>query len=114
MEEFTAGLVDHRWGSEAPGRAWLGFDAGGRLYGSDGCNRLMGQWRVAGDQVVFGRVASTMMFCEGVDTWLAGAAAARLVRDGSGEWLEVSDAAGRVIGVLERGDRDRRGPALRT
>lgn len=98
MEELT----EHRWGSDAPGQPWLGFDAEGGLYGSDGCNRLVGQWVLTGDRLEFGRLVSTMMFCRDVDTWLLRAAAARWVRDPAEERLEVSDAAGDVIGVLER------------
>lgn len=108
MEELAGRmdeLTEHRWGSDAPGQPWLGFDAGGRLYGSDGCNRLMGQWTVAGtagDRLEFRRLVSTMMFCRDVDTWLLGAVAARWVRDPAGGRLEISNAAGDVIGVLER------------
>ena len=54
MEELT----DHRWGSDAPGQPWLGFDAEGGLYGSDGCNRLVGQWVLTGDRLEFGAHAS--------------------------------------------------------
>lgn len=98
MEELT----DSRWGSDAPGQPWLGFDAEGRLYGSDGCNRLTGQWTLTGDRLAFGRLVSTMMFCRDVDTWLRGAVTARWVRDPAGERLEVGNAAGEVIGELER------------
>ncbi|VXB16001.1 META domain-containing protein [Citricoccus sp. K5] len=102
MEELAAELIDHRWGSDAPGQPWLGFEAGGRLHGSDGCNRLMGEWTLTAQRADFGRLVSTMMFCEGVDTWLNGAVSARLLHDASGDRLEVLDAAGRVIGVLPR------------
>ncbi|MGM7670086.1 META domain-containing protein [Microbacterium sp. A93] len=98
MEELT----EHLWGSDVPGQPWLRFDAGGRLYGSDGCNRLMGQWTLTGDRIEFGRLVSTMMFCRDVDTWLFGAARARWVRGPAGGRLEVSNAAGEVIGALER------------
>ncbi|WP_313822230.1 META domain-containing protein [Citricoccus sp.] len=102
MEELAAELVDHRWGSDAPGQPWLGFEAGGRLHGSDGCNRLRGEWTVTAERIDFGRLVSTMMFCEGVDTWLNGAVAARLLQDSSGDRLEILDPAGRVIGALPR------------
>lgn len=98
MEELT----EHRWGSDAPGQPWLGFDTEGRLHGSDGCNRLMGQWTLVGDRLEFGRLVSTMMFCRDVDTWLLGAVGARWVRSPAGERLEISNAAGKVIGVLDR------------
>ncbi|XKH55883.1 META domain-containing protein [Citricoccus nitrophenolicus] len=102
MEELVAELIDHRWGSDAPGQPWLGFEAEGRLHGSDGCNRLMGEWTLTAERVDFGRLVSTMMFCKGVDTWLNGAVSARFVPDASGGRLEVLDAAGQVIGVLPR------------
>ncbi|NUL43683.1 META domain-containing protein [Cellulosimicrobium funkei] len=106
MEEFAAELVDHRWGSGAPGQPWLGFEADGRLHGSDGCNRLMGEWTLTEDRVDFSRLVSTMMYCEGVDTWLNGAVSARLVQDACGDRLEVLKAGGQVIGVLPRKEPD--------
>ncbi|MFC0248711.1 META domain-containing protein [Citricoccus parietis] len=106
MEELAAELIDHRWGSDAPGQPWLGFEAGGRLHGSDGCNRLMGEWTLTAERVDFSRLVSTMMFCKGVDTWLNGAVSALLLHDSSGDRLEVLDAAGRVIGALPRAAPD--------
>ncbi|MEW1981810.1 META domain-containing protein [Citricoccus sp. NPDC079358] len=102
MEELAAELIDHRWGSDAPGQPWLGFEAEGQLYGSDGCNRLRGEWTLTAERIDVGRLVSTMMFCEGVDTWLNGAVSARLLLDTSGERLEVFNPAGQVIGVLPR------------
>jgi heat shock protein HslJ len=42
----------------------LRFDAaGGRLSGSGGCNRITGTYRVDGDRLTFGPIASTRMAC---------------------------------------------------
>lgn len=98
MDETDADLIGHRWGAEAPGRPWLRFGADGRVSGSDGCNRLMGGWSLEGDVVSLRRMASTMMFCEGVDTWLSRAHSARHL----GDRLQVLDASGAPIGELSR------------
>jgi para-nitrobenzyl esterase len=46
----------------------LVFGAGGRLSGSDGCNRVTGSYTTSGGNgVSFGRVGSTQMACEGAD-----------------------------------------------
>jgi heat shock protein HslJ len=98
MEELTA----HRWGSDRPRQPWLEFAEDHRLSGTDGCNRLVGEWsRSEGGIVVFGPLVSTLMFCDGVDTWLRGATAARQL----GDRLEILDAAGAVMGELPRGPR---------
>lgn len=87
------------WGEpDERGRPSLLLAADGGLTGSDGCNRLMGSWTADGTTVTFSPLASTMMFCEGVDTWLLGAASAEL----TGDTLVVRDAAGAEIGTLER------------
>ena len=46
----------------------------------------------------FGQLASTMMFCEGVDTWLSQAATATR----QGATLTVLNDAGTPIGTLKR------------
>lgn len=71
----------------------------GRLTGSDGCNRLVGDYTAEGAEITFGMIASTMMFCEGVDTWLTGASSATL----SGDTMTISDESGAEIGTLSRG-----------
>jgi heat shock protein HslJ len=103
MEELTA----YRWGSDAPGRPWLDFTPDRRVVGSDGCNRLAGPWQPSAVGVALGPLVSTMMYCQGVDTWLAGARAARLL----GDRLQVLDADGAVIGELPR---DRPGDSPRS
>ena len=87
------------WGDttnpEAPS---LEFDPSGRVSGTDGCNRLMGFWSIEGTRVTLRDMASTMMFCHGIDTWLSGGAAA----DVDGGTLRVYDQAGTEIGSLAR------------
>lgn len=83
-----------------PSRPSLVLAEDGRLSGTDGCNRLTGSWTVDGTTLTFSALASTMMFCEGVDTWLLGAAAADLVA-GS---LVIRDSSGTVLGTLERSE----------
>lgn len=85
-----------QWGGEEPGQPSLVLWAGGRVSGSDGCNRLMGSWHAEGDGYLFSQMASTMMYCQGVDTWLSRLASAR---EADGQ-LIVCDAGGLEIGRL--------------
>lgn len=41
------------------------FDDKGKVYGDSGCNRFTGGYKVKGDRITIGPLASTMMFCEG-------------------------------------------------
>ena len=43
--------------------AHLQFQAGGRVSGSDGCNRLTGTVQRTGDRITFGQMAGTQMAC---------------------------------------------------
>ncbi len=70
----------------------------GALSGTDGCNRLMGTWSETDGVITFSEVASTKMFCDGVDTWLSGLATAEI----DGDTMTVLDDAGTTIGTLER------------
>lgn len=90
--------VEGTWGSSAKASPNLTFASDGTVTGTDGCNRLTGSWSVDGDVVRLARLASTMMYCEGVDTWLSGAAQVVV----SGTTLEVRDDTGTKIGTLER------------
>lgn len=91
------------WGSQDQGQPWLELAEDGKLTGSDGCNRLTGTWQSDGAQVQFGQLASTKMFCEGVDDWLAGAASATVA--GSGE-LAISGQDGKELGTLALSGKD--------
>ena len=68
------------------------------MYGTDGCNRLTGNWELDGATVKMPALASTMMYCEGVDDWLKGATSASI----SGATMTIEDAEGSIIGTLER------------
>ncbi|MDJ0316592.1 MULTISPECIES: META domain-containing protein [Arthrobacter] len=70
----------------------------GFLSGSDGCNRLTGQWLMVDGELTFPQMGSTMMACQGIDTWLSKAAGATL----DGDVLTVKDATGVTLGTLER------------
>jgi heat shock protein HslJ len=72
--------------------------ADGTLTGTDGCNRLTGAWSMDGTTVTFEHVATTRMFCEGVDTWLSELAAATI----ADETMTVLDESGAEIGTLPR------------
>lgn len=91
--------VSGTWGKpDVRGEPSLVLEDDGSLSGSDGCNRLFGDYTVDGDRVEFGVIGSTMMFCEGVDTWLSAASTARV----DGDRLVVSDESGAEIGTLDR------------
>ena len=49
----------------------LRFVAGGRVSGTDGCNRIQATYTVAGDRIAFGPMAATRMACPGTES-LAG------------------------------------------
>ena len=83
--------------SSAADAPFLTLAADGTVHGSDGCNILNGTWTLADDgEITFGPFASTLKFCEGVDTWLATAASARI----QGGVMTIQDAAGEVLGQL--------------
>ena len=75
----------------------------GSLTGTDGCNRLNGSWTIdEADHVQFEDVASTMMACEDVDTWLAGLSEATVADD----TMTVLGQDGAEIGTLDRTGAD--------
>lgn len=86
------------WGTKTQGEPWLEIAADGSLVGHDGCNHLGGSWTQNLDRITFGAMRSTMMFCEGVDTWLTAADHAVLI-DGK---LEVRNSLGNAVGTLSR------------
>lgn len=87
------------WGVDAQGEPQLVLAEDGSLSGTDGCNRLTGSWSQEGTTVDFGQVASTMMFCEGVDTWLIDLSTGTV----EGSTLHILDIDGVEIGTLARG-----------
>lgn len=86
------------WGVDAPGQPQLTLSEDGRVSGTDGCNRIMGSWQETGDSVELSELASTMMACEGVDTWLSGAQRLKV----EGDTLHVFSTDGHELGTLER------------
>lgn len=88
--------VAGNWGEQDG--PFLTFEEGGMLTGNDGCNQLSGSWSQDGDTIEFLDVATTLMACEGVDTWLNGLSTAEV----SGTALQVFDESGAEIGSLER------------
>jgi heat shock protein HslJ/quercetin dioxygenase-like cupin family protein len=54
----------------------LQFIAGGRVSGSDGCNRIRAPYKMAGATITFGEVIATRMACPGAESLTAKFAAA--------------------------------------
>ena len=95
------GDVSGTWGTpDATGTPGLQLNGDDSVSGTDGCNRLVGTWSMSGDTIEFGTFASTLMACEGVDTWLNGASTATV----DGPTMTVQNAGGSEIGTLERAD----------
>ena len=86
------------WGVDAPSEPNLEILEDGSFAGTDGCNRIFGGWEADGPDLTFSEVGSTMMACEGVDTWLSGLATATIIDD----VMHVEDTDGTEIGTLER------------
>ncbi|MEB0265810.1 META domain-containing protein [Cryobacterium sp. 10I5] len=87
------------WGDpDAPRMPSLELHEDRSLSGTDGCNRLVGTWKMSGDRIEFGPIASTLMACEGVDTWLGAATTATI----DGSTMTLTDQGGKEIGTLER------------
>lgn len=86
------------WGQASEGSPQLVLDAEGSLSGTDGCNTLMGSWSQEGDTVTFSGVATTLMECPDVDTWLSLMDSATV----DGDTLRVHDDTGADIGTLDR------------
>ena len=87
------------WGdTKAAGEPSLVLASDGKLSGTDGCNQLSGAWTDDDDTITFDNVASTMMACEDVDTWLSKLSTGTV----SGDTLTVYNARGKEIGTLER------------
>ncbi|WP_205649404.1 META domain-containing protein [Agromyces sp. LHK192] len=98
-DPITEADVAGVWGDAAdPGAPSLTLAADGTLSGTDGCNRLVGEWELDDGEIDFGDLASTKMACQEVDTWLSGADSATITED-----VMTVYANGRIeIGTLER------------
>lgn len=104
-------LVSHGSGSNQTPAApdvdtTIEFDSEGNLSGNVGCNGFGGEYKVDGNQIEFGPIMSTMMFCEGpvgeqemavLSVFLESAA---FVMDGN--VLTITSANGDSSIVLER------------
>lgn len=86
------------WGQADSGEPSLEFADDGSFSGTDGCNRLMGSYELAGMTIELGDVAMTRMACPDVEVWLVDPATATI----AGNSLEISDGAGTIIGTLDR------------
>ena len=85
-------------GTEEAGQPSLTIAADGSFNGTDGCNSMVGKGTFNGDTFEFGEFASTMMACEGIDTWLSAAGTATV----SGGKLAVAASDGTEIGTLAK------------
>lgn len=86
--------------------AHLQFQAGGRVSGSDGCNRITGSYELNGDRVTFGQMAGTQMAClnpSGTEQPFRAAlkSAARLAI--AGDRLDLFDAKGTRVASFAAG-----------
>lgn len=83
----------------SPQTPTLLLHADGSVSGSDGCNRLLGRYRIEGDSVEFSGLASTMMACASgmaeAEAFKAGLGTATHYRV-VGSLLELLDAAGDI------------------
>jgi heat shock protein HslJ len=78
----------------------LVLEAGGRVAGSDGCNRIVGSYQLAGDAITFGQLGGTQMAClDAGDTERAFREALSTARRWRiiGDLLELYDASGRRL-----------------
>jgi para-nitrobenzyl esterase len=83
----------------------LVFEAGGRLAGSDGCNRISGSYTLTGEAVTFSQVVATQMACPDtaeverrVHAVLKGTSHWKIV----GTRLQFFGATGKPLAVFER------------
>lgn len=84
--------------------AHLLFQAGGRVSGSDGCNRITGGYELKGDSIRFGQMAGTQMAC--VDTAGLEQAFRAALKSASrltiaGDRLELFDESGTRVAAFE-------------
>ncbi|GIU54681.1 META domain-containing protein [Arthrobacter sp. NicSoilC12] len=86
------------WGQAVKGQPNLTITDDGSFQGTDGCNRLTGKGSISGDSFDFGPIASTMMACSDIDTWLSQAHTAKV----DGTVLVVYGNSGSKIGTLAK------------
>ena len=84
------------WGLTQSGKPNVKIESDGTVSGTDGCNQLSGKGTIDGDTITFGKLATTLMACEGVDEWFSKAAKGRV----TGSSLTIFDDKGEKIGML--------------
>ena len=100
-DEISAGAAAGTWGDAADTtEPSLELAEDGALTGTDGCNRMTGEWIENGVDLTFENVAMTRMACADVDTWLSGLDTATI----DGSTMTVYDESGTEIGTLERSE----------
>ena len=98
-DEISAGAAAGTWGDTTDStQPSLELEEDGTLTGTDGCNRLNGEWVENGVDLTFENVATTLMACPDVDTWLSGLDTATI----DGTTMTVHDESGDEIGTLDR------------
>lgn len=90
------------WASDENGDPLLSFEAGGKLSGTDGCNGIGGEWKLAGDTVTLELGPSTLKACPGVDTWLRGATSVTIDGDTMTVFGSPAGESAEEIGELQR------------
>lgn len=86
------------WQSDEPGEPHLEFTEDGEVSGTDGCNGISTTYAVDGDSIVLEDFVSTLMACQGVDTWLRDVKTVHV----SGDTMTVENRDGTEIGTLHR------------
>lgn len=87
-----------QWGGVPDASPTLDFSEEGTFTGNDGCNNMVGSWTQDKDTITLKNTAMTLMACEGIDTWLSGAATVKV----AGMNLNVFNSAGKEIGTLSQ------------
>jgi copper homeostasis protein (lipoprotein) len=88
------------------GQAYLIFEAGGRVSGSDGCNRVAGAYGLSHDAIRFGPMASTRVVCldsGGVDRAFSNVLTSATRWRILGDRLELFDSSGVRLARFEPG-----------
>jgi heat shock protein HslJ len=80
----------------------LDFDAG-NVSVSNSCNRMRGSWSLAGDELTFGKLASTLMACGDAKLMTLDAAVGRYLAGTMHLTLETDDGEPRLTLRTERG-----------
>jgi heat shock protein HslJ len=92
--------------------AHLQFQAGGRVSGSDGCNRLAGSYELNRDRLTFGQMAATQMAClkpSGTEEPIRDALKSASRFTIAGDRLELFDAAGTRLAAFVAGSQESSG-----